>query len=328
MILITGATGLVGRALVTEFMAQDVPLRLQVTNRNKLFELFPHLKQAGNVEIIELDFTKANAENMNSLCQSCKTVIHAAALVHQPDAAAELYNMLNLRPTTMLASAAALNHVTQFVFLSTIAVYGSVPLNATSEDRSLAPDTPYGLSKAKCEEYLLQNEIAASLFILRPSLLFGEGDRGNMLSLIRQVLRKRYFHIGGGSALKSLMYARDLAGAIRAILQKNVSGRHIFNMANPEPVSMRTLAEAIASVGDVTAGIPSLPELPVRLAAGTASLILGARSPLNIDRVEKLTRSTFVSTKAFEAFCDFRPQHSLVQSLQAEIIWARAAGLI
>lgn len=326
MILITGATGMVGRALVSRFLAQGVPLRLQVRSSKALSLLFPELAKQRHVEVVELDFASASAEHLENLCRSCVAVVHTAGLVHQPQATDDLYDLLNLRATEALACAAKKQEIRQFVFLSTIAVYGSRLLNGTSEEASLAPDTPYGISKVKCEEYLQQNDIAPCITILRPALIFGEGDRGNMLSLMRQILRRRYFHIGQGDALKSLIYAPDLAYGIEKILQKNSAGYHVFNIANPLPVSMRSLAEAIAQAGGVGTGMLTLPELPVRVAAGMASLLLGARSPLSADRVDKLTRSTFVSIRKLEEFCSFYPEFSLAQGLQAEIAWARAEG--
>lgn len=324
MILITGATGLIGRALVTQCLALEMPVRLQVRSKPCLQKLFPDIVERKQVEIVECDFVHADQNLMAALCRSCTAVIHTAGLVHQPQADEELYAVLNVRATELLAEAARQNGVKQFVFMSTIAVYGSAFLDNATEEQPTIPDTAYGLSKLACEKFLAANVVAPCVMVFRPALVFGEGDRGNMLSLVRQINSGRYFHIGGATACKSLIYSMDMARAILLGLELNLPGHHVFNIANPEAVSMRDLAVSIGQI--LGKEIPTIPELPVRLAARVLSPLLGAKFPLTTDRLDKLTRSTQVSIKKFQDLCRFTPAFTVQQALRAEIDWAKAGS--
>ena len=83
---------------------------------------------------------------------------------------------------------------------------------------------------------------------LRPGMVFGEGDRGNLIKLIKTIGKKRYVQIGTGKTLKSLIYSRDLARGVIDCINNLPEGRHILNAANPEAVSMAKLSNEIWQV--------------------------------------------------------------------------------
>jgi len=324
MILITGGSGMIGRALVEHWGRQGKKLRVQVRNRSAFLASAPRL--ADNIEVRELDFSKASERDFTNITQDCTQIIHTAALVHKPDADYKEYELLNVRSTQQLAEAAC--SADTFVFLSTIAVYGSGSLDNVSEDSPAKPTTPYAVSKLASEKWLAAFNTFRRSIILRPALVFGENDRGNMIKLIKQIDSGRYFHVQPSAANKSMIYARDLARLIDDCLQQLPAGCHTYNAANPNSISVRALADAIQHNLQRSGNIPSFPAALVRLGARFAETMLGQKSPLTIERLEKLTANTTCSVDKIVAATGFRPEHSLEQSLQSEIAWARKSGIL
>jgi nucleoside-diphosphate-sugar epimerase len=269
------------------------------------------------------DISTMTEDDARSMCRACSVIVHTAGLVHQPGANAELYESTNVRATRLLAEAAAECGAEQFIFLSSSSVYGNRATNMATETDECCRDTPYGISKIESEEMLRANPPAPSTVILRPSLVFGEGDRGNMLSLIRQATSGKYFLVGSGSAQKSLIYARDLANAIILLVKSPKKQFELFNIANPDPVTVKQLSEAILLAAGKEPKLMSMPPWLISVVALIANTILGRRSPLSPERLAKLTRDNSVSVKAFVDAYGFRPEFELQQALANEIEWIK-----
>lgn len=219
MILVTGATGMIGSALVARLVRQGKPVRLAVRNSTLARTALSKTTDLTGVDLQECDFLSSERD-LTSLVSGCDIVVHLAGLVHQPDKPAEMFEELNLRTTGRLAHTAKSCGVDTFLFTSTMAVYGPPPFENISEEAKPNPDTDYGRTKLAAEKSLAEIRPARSVIVLRPSLVYGPGDRGNMLPLIRQILKRRYFHIGEASARKSVIYAADLAQVIESALEK------------------------------------------------------------------------------------------------------------
>lgn len=326
MILVTGSTGMIGRAVVNRLLEDGHRVRAHGRSTLALSSIDASKKE--NLEPGIADFAEMQIDEARKLTANCSAIVHCAGLVHQPNAANELYDSLNVRATNLLAEAARANQVEQFIFLSSSSVYGNRATEMISESAELHGDTPYAASKISSEKELNANPPAPSTVILRPSLVFGEGDRGNMLSLIRQVLSGKYFIVGEGSASKSLILANDLASAIAAILKTTSHGCATFNIANPLPVTVKELSESILKAANKPASLPRVPSWIVHTAAGAANCILGKRSPLSPDRLAKLTRSNSVSVDAFTAKYKVAEPTNLSSALAVEIQWARNENLL
>ncbi len=325
MILVTGATGLVGRAVAHALVANGQNVRLHARNHDSLCHLF---SEKSEIEFASLDLETATRADYRKLVQGCRGIVHAAALVHKPNSDKNAYERLNIEPTRLLAGAAQLEGTSHFIFLSTSAVYGSGPFENVDENAQTNPDTLYGQSKLSCERLLSELSPCSSTLVLRPSLVFGEGDRGNMLSLIKQVRRKMYFHIGAGDTRKSLIYSGDIARAIVLLLERGPTGFEIFNIANESAPTVRNIAESIAEASGQSTSILALPPPVVNVVASAASAFLGRRSPLTPDKVAKLRCPTTVCVNKLRQVVGFQSSYSLVDGIKKEIAWANSNKLI
>ncbi|HEY9871665.1 MAG TPA: NAD-dependent epimerase/dehydratase family protein [Candidatus Obscuribacterales bacterium] len=325
-VLVTGATGLVGRALVAKLLAQGLPVRAQVRSAALFCDTAGGAWQ--NVEVKEADFAVAEKRDLAALVQGCSAVVHTAALVHDPDAAVADFERINVRATRELAEAAAQTGVESFVFLSTIGVYGQGPLENVREDAPIKPVTAYAVSKAKSEDWLLSAGLFERTVVLRPSLVFGEGDRGNLIKLIRQIKSGKYVHVDAGLTSKSLIYSGDLARAICLSLADLPGGRHVYNIANPDAVSLTALVTTIARCLGRRCQFVTLPKPLVMRVARLAHLMLGKRSPVTAEQIDRLVTTATCCVEKFVAATGFRPQYTLPEALAAEIAWGQSTGLL
>src|ERR1700733_7569253 len=187
-ILITGSTGLIGQAVVHELLASNGNhLRLQVRNAKEARAKFNKFADLNRIEIVECDFAKCSDLDSYNLTNGCDTIIHLAGLVHKPQALYQDYELLNVRVTDQLFTAAQANSINTFIFMSSSAVYGNGPFSSVDEDTLLKGETPYAVSKINCEQILERPTNINRIVNLRPAMVFGEGDRGNLIKLIQAI---------------------------------------------------------------------------------------------------------------------------------------------
>ncbi len=321
---------MIGRAIVARLVAtKQCIVKSQVRDRLDARKKVGDSVDLTMVEMLQADFTRVGDQEMRALTNDCDFVIHAAGLVHQESASYQEYEVVNVRATQQLAEACVANGVHTLVFFSTSAIYGKGPFKNISEAGPYAAKTPYAVSKMTSENYLQTlNGKIPRIIILRPSLVFGEGDRGNMLSLIRQIKEEKYIHIGGGVTPKSLIYSKDLANAVHLCLQKVPPGYHVFNVANPSPVAMKDLAENIAATLNVTKKFSSIPEGLLKMGLKAAQAFMPGKIAVTPEQVEKLATETTCSVDSLVGVTGFAPAADIKSSIKAEVDWATANQLL
>ncbi len=328
-LLVTGASGLIGRA-VTERLAAShkFDIKVQVRNANEARANVGAEVDFTKVRIEEADFTRVGDRETRLLTKNAQIIVHCAGLVHKPDAPYQEYEVINVRATQLLAEAAAANKVHTLVFLSSSSVYGPGPFENIDETAPLKGITPYAVSKMTSELFLQRFGQIPRLIILRPSLVFGEGDRGNLLNLARSIKAKQYKHIGDAHAGKSVIYSRDVAHAIELCINNLPEGVHVLNVANPQPVTMRVLTEEIAGSLGMPKKLQSVPEGLMKLGVKAAGLFMQERAPISSEQLEKLTTTTTCSVQKLVSTTGFQPKYSLDKALKQEMDWAIANGLL
>ncbi len=136
--------------------------------------------------------------------------------------------------------------VKNIIFTSSVAIYG---LNKTNPDEK-HPEDPfnhYGKSKWEAElvikEWYDNDPIGKSITILRPTVIFGERNRGNVYNLLKQISSGRFMMIGKGQNKKSMAYVGNIVALIKNRLEKIEAGYHIFNYADKPDFSMVELTQ-------------------------------------------------------------------------------------
>lgn len=184
-----------------------------------------------------------------------------------------------------------------FVFISSVAVYGANEGNLLTEDSPLNAKDPYGLSKiqaeALVEEWCNRHNVICS--ILRLPLLAGPNPPGNLGAMIKGIKKGYYFDIAGGKAKKSIVLAEDVARIIPRVAE--IGG--VYNLTDGYHPSFAELSELIATqLGKKKPfNIPHWVAWPM----GRTGDLLGSKAPINSDKLRKITSDlTFDDSKARE----------------------------
>jgi nucleoside-diphosphate-sugar epimerase len=245
MILVTGATGFVGRALCAELQSSGRPF--VAAARTGTTHAWGSAVGVGPIDAMT-DWAPHLA--------GVTSVIHCAARVHQmddPPEAIDAYRTVNTHGTLRLAEAAAEAGVRRFVFVSTIKVHG----DETTPDRVFGPDSPlvptdgYGRSKAEAEEALwsLSERSGLEVTVVRPPLVYGPGAKGNIERLVRLVQRRVPLPFGSIKNRRSLVGLRNLSQLLLCCADHPRAAGQAFVAGDEEVVStpdvLRTLASAL-----------------------------------------------------------------------------------
>ena len=191
----------------------------------------------------------------------------------------------------------------RMVFTSSISPYGIG--DHVKDELSLPnPTSSYGGSKLVAEKihqiWQARNEMSRELLIVRPGVVFGPGEGGNVSRLIKAVMRHYFFYVGNYSTRKAGVYVKELCEAICWMLQRkdlNNEKVRLFNMTmNPGP-SIGEYVEAVCTAADVKRFIFTLPYGLLLVVAKTIDVLtipLGIKHPFSPVRIKKLVRSNNV----------------------------------
>ncbi len=216
-ILITGARGYLGSNFINQY-------------RDKyLFKEFSLLNQ--------------KLENINF--KDVSVVLHCAALVHQKiDHIYEKYHAINVDYPVKLAKLAKQNGVKQFIFISTIAVYGEDE-EKLYENTNCNPISFYGKSKLEAEKQLLKlNNENFTISIIRPPMIYGKNAPGNINSLVKLIKKLPIIPLGRIDNKRSFIFIQNLLHIIYEIIIQQKSG--IFLASDDKSLSTSKLIELIA----------------------------------------------------------------------------------
>jgi nucleoside-diphosphate-sugar epimerase len=217
--------------------------------------------------------------------------------------------------------------IDKIIFTSTVAVYGFAE-PGTDENGAINPFNEYGRTKFEAEEKLRkwQSKGNNSLIIVRPTVIFGEGNRGNVFNLLNQIASGKFLMVGKGENKKSMAYI----GNIVAFLETCVATDQKYGVYNYVDTPDLTMNELVSQVRAKLKGKTGVgPRLPYWLGiilgytADLVAKISGRNLPVSSIRVKKFASSTeFKSSKAsLESFqAPFTLSHGVERTLKSEFI--------
>ncbi len=270
VVLLTGASGFVGQALLARLAAQPV-LELIAVSRCSLSELPASIAQ---VRIADLTADTA----WQPVLQGVEVVVHAAARVHvmhdtSSDPLSE-FRKVNVDGTLNLARQAAAAGVRRFIFISSIKVNGEG--TAVGEpyyaDARSAPIDPYGISKMEAEEGLrtLAAETGMEVVIIRPVLVYGPGVRANFLSMMRWLHKGVPLPFGAIDNRRSLVALDNLVDLIVTCIDHPAAANQTFLVSDGEDLSTTELLRRMGvALGKPTRLLP----VPSRLLEVGAAML-------------------------------------------------------
>jgi nucleoside-diphosphate-sugar epimerase len=173
-----------------------------------------------------------------------ESVIVNLAAEHRDDVRPfSLYNEVNVGGSKNICSVARERGVKTIIFTSTVAVYGFAPIG-TDESGKVAPFNDYGRTKYEAELVFKAWQAEApnerTLVIVRPTVVFGEQNRGNIYNLLRQIATGRFVMVGSGENRKSMAYVENVASFIEYAMNFK-AGVHIYNFIDKPDFTMNSL---------------------------------------------------------------------------------------
>lgn len=306
MILVTGATGFVGRSLCVT-LASSHALRAVVRVPAKA-------ELPAGVEVVsrELVFD----EDWTTVLAGIQMVVHCAARVHvmndqSADPLAE-FRRVNVAGTMQLARQAAQLGVKRFVFLSSVKVNGERTGRGRSflADQTPAPEDPYGISKMEAEEELrsLARDTGMEVVIIRPPLVYGPGVKANFLVMMRWLMRGIPLPLGAVTAnRRSLVALGNLVDLIITCMDHPAAANQTFLVSDGESLSTAAL---LRRMGEALGRPARLIPIPVPLLQAGAAL-LGKR-----DMAQRLCGSLEVDISRTRELLGWTPPISIDEGLR------------
>lgn len=309
MILVTGATGFVGKALVRSLVERGVEVRVGV---RRMPDDLPSQVQA--VTVADMD----RSTDWHEALHGIERVVHAAARVHvmaenAADPLAE-FRRVNVESTLNLAQQAAAVGVRRFVFLSSVKVNGEL----TPEGRALteadppSPSDPYGVSKNEAEMGLRQiaAQSAMEVVIIRPPLVYGPGVKANFAALVGAVKRGWPLPLGAINNKRSLVALDNLVDFIETCLFHPKAGNETFLVSDGNDLSTAELVRGLARWAGKPDRLFSLP---------TWMLVAVGAALRKSDAVQRLTGSLQVDIAKARKLLDWIPPISPDEGLKRVI---------
>ncbi len=232
-------------------------------------------------------------------------IANFAAVHREPGHEPHEYYETNIRGAENVTKFAEKINCHFILFTSSIAPYG--PTEQQKDELSLTtPETAYGCSKLVAEKIhigWMQADKDRKLIIVRPGVVYGPGENGNVTRMVKAIKAGYFFYCGNKTKLKSAVYIKELCQSITWVAEHQLSRQSFFlyNMSLPAPPTIETFAQSIQQVLAVNSRIWSFPFPLLLWSARLLSLclsILNVTHPFDPIRIKKLIRSNNVVPRA------------------------------
>jgi nucleoside-diphosphate-sugar epimerase len=281
-ILVTGGSGFIGTNLVSDLLKEGHNVLIYDKQRS---ETYPDL------------YTVADVRDKERLSESMKgigVVYHLAAEHHDDVSPTSLYYDVNVGGAENLVYAMKKNGVNKLIFTSTVALYG-LNSGVPNENSPVKPFNDYGKSKYQAEMVFnkwFEKDRNRSLIIVRPTVIFGEKNRGNVFNLLNQIASGKFMMVGDGKNKKSMGYVLNLTHFMVRLL-RTASGKKVYNYSDKPDLDM----EELVKITRETLGMRQNNNIRIPYGLG----LLGGYA---FDGLAKLTRRTYpISSIRIKKFC-------------------------
>ncbi|AXO61394.1 NAD-dependent epimerase/dehydratase family protein [Pseudomonas sp. phDV1] len=307
-ILLTGSTGFVGSALLSE-LKKFPDFRVISAVRSAVSPASDDVVVVGNID---------GTTDYSSALNGVDVVVHSAARAHimrdeVADPLAE-YRTVNVEGTLNLAKQAVAAGVKRFVYISSIKVNGenTTGLQAFTESDSAKPEDPYGVSKYEAEEglRLLAQETGLEIVIIRPPLVYGPGVKANFLSLVKLSATELPLPFGSVNNHRSMVYVGNLVSFIIHCIRHPAAANETFLVSDGEDVSLRNLVTYIRLC---LGRSPRLLPVPVGLFK-LAGVLTGKRG-----MVDRLVGDLQVDSSKARSLLGWVPPYTVEQGIAATV---------
>jgi nucleoside-diphosphate-sugar epimerase len=309
-ITIIGGSGFVGTRLTACLLAAGHTVKIADKNDSKKY---PRLRVHADVR---------EPDTLEKALTNSDVVINLAA-EHRDDVIPKsLYDDVNVTGAENVCNVCIKLGIRKIIFTSSVAVYGFTPVG-TDETGGINYFNDYGRTKWLAEEkyraWLVSNP-KNSLTIIRPTVIFGEQNRGNVYNLLHQIADGKFFMVGKGTNVKSMAYVENVASFIEYNIN-NSPGEHLFNYIDKPDFDMNTL---VTEVNHILGKSGKLFHWPYwlgylgGLCFDLLAKILHRKLSISSIRVKKFCANTMFESANIKK-TDFKAPEKLVEGLEKTI---------
>lgn len=295
--------------------------------------LIKHLQVRDSFDILNIDKTRSNVfaditeigdvldkDALVPLLRDVDIVVLLAAEHRDDVSPISLYYDVNVEGMRNVLYAMEANQVKRLVFTSSVAVYG---LDKDNPDESFAADpfNHYGKSKWQAEQVLQHwhtTHADWNINIVRPTVIFGEGNRGNVYNLLHQIASGKFMMIGKGNNQKSMSYIGNVIAFLEFLIDKVTMGYNVYNYVDKPDFTTNDL---VYHTGNILG--KHIPSVKIPYAIGmmggyffdAVAFVTRKKLPISSVRVRKFCAVTkYDSTKAMSS--GFVPPYTLEEGLR------------
>ena len=284
-ILITGITGFVGTNLVKY---------LEVNKEVQIFGYSRDIKTAKSI-FNQIDFIHDLSANVLDR-YLIDTVIHLAGIAHDLSGnyKKDDYQQVNYQWTTEIYNEFLKSNASSFVFVSSIKAISDHADQVIDENTIPNPTSDYGISKRSAENYILSNtKLNKKTFILRPCMIHGQGNKGNLNQLYKFVKARIPYPLAAFENKRSFLSIENFCFTIQNILNDKLSAGE-YLVADSSVISTKDLVKLIGEVIGIRVRFIKVPKIIISGFARTGSFL---KSPFNSKTLVKLVENMEVSNK-------------------------------
>lgn len=283
-VYIIGGSGFIGNHLVSRLIGNN---KVSI----KIIDKYPSNSYPDLVTLADV----RSAEELENVIGESSVIVNLAAEHRDDVRPIHLYREVNVAGAKNICNAARSKNIRKIIFTSTVAVYGHAPIG-TDESGAIDPYNEYGRTKYEAEEIFKswQNEDSKerTLVIIRPTVVFGENNRGNVFNLMQKISSRKFIMIGNGENRKSMAYVGNLVAFIEHSLDFG-PGIHIYNYVDKPDFTINSLVTHIGRT------LKYFPQTRLRV-----PFILGFTIGKIFDLVSFFTKKSFsISAIRVKKFC-------------------------
>ncbi len=309
-VVILGGSGFIGTWLARLLKERGQTVRIGDIRRS---DIFPDIS-------VECDVRRVGS--LRDAVRGAHAIINLAAEHRDDVRPVSLYHEVNVTGAEEVCEAARQEGVQKIIFTSSVAVYGFQP-RPVDEEGPFEPFNAYGKTKLKAESVYrawAEENPQRLLAIVRPTVVFGEGNRGNVYNLLQQIASGKFLMVGSGTNVKSMAYVGNVAAFLLQAL--SLGPRiHTFNYVDGPDMSTRDLVAHVRRCLGKSGTPPRIPRSVAMLGGHMFDLLArvsGRTFPVSAIRVRKFCESTqFVADRVRQT--GFIPPYSLEEGLARTI---------
>lgn len=311
-ITLIGGSGFIGTRLCQRFQSS-------ARFNYKILDLNPSKSFPNKTHLVDI----CSIEQLRSGVSHGDILINLAAEHRDDVMPRSRYDEVNVQGARNICKVAIEKEVNTIIFTSSVAVYGFAPLG-TNEAGEIAPFNDYGRTKWEAEkvykEWQLKDPKYRTLVIVRPTVVFGERNRGNVFNLLKQIASGKFVMVGDGFNRKSMAYVENLSAFLEYSLNFN-GGVHIYNYIDKPDFSMNKLVAHVNKLfgrpSDIKFRLPFFLGILIGFGFDMVAKITNKKFPVSVIRVRK-----FCANSVYESSIEstgFKPPIPLIDAIEKTI---------